>query len=110
MTARLRFHLDENVDPAVADGLRRRGVDVTTTFEVDLVQASDEKQLEYAESERRVIVTHDSDFLRMAGRVGHPGIAYSAQESRTVGQLIAALFLLWECLSSDDMRSHVEFL
>jgi branched-chain amino acid transport system permease protein len=33
MTDRIRFHLDENVDPAVADGLRRRAVDVTTTQE-----------------------------------------------------------------------------
>lgn len=25
----LRFHLDEHIDPAIADGLRRRGIDVT---------------------------------------------------------------------------------
>jgi predicted nuclease of predicted toxin-antitoxin system len=107
----LRFHLDENVDPAVADGLRRRGIDVTTTVEADLVRASDEKQLEYAISEGRVIVTHDADFLRIAERgESHPGIAYSPQESRSVGQIIASLFLMSECLSADDMRNHVEFV
>jgi hypothetical protein len=26
-----RFHLDECCDPAIADGLRRRQIDVTTT-------------------------------------------------------------------------------
>jgi predicted nuclease of predicted toxin-antitoxin system len=72
----LRFHLDENVDPAIAHGLRRRGIDVTTTLEVDLIRASDEKQLEYAIPEVRVIVTHDADFLRIAERGDdHPGIA-----------------------------------
>jgi Domain of unknown function (DUF5615) len=40
----IRFHLDENVDPAIGDGLRRRGADVTTTQGVGLTSASDEKQ------------------------------------------------------------------
>jgi hypothetical protein len=34
--SKIRFHLDENVDPVVAAGLRRYGVDVTTTAEVGL--------------------------------------------------------------------------
>jgi hypothetical protein len=42
MTVRIRFHLDENVDSAVADGLRRRGVDVTMPNDVGLIGASDE--------------------------------------------------------------------
>lgn len=32
----LRFHLDEHVDPAIAEGLRRYGIDVTTTVEAQL--------------------------------------------------------------------------
>lgn len=31
MTQKIRFHLDENVSNAIAEGLRRRGIDVTTT-------------------------------------------------------------------------------
>lgn len=48
MSRRIRFHLDENVNSAVADGLRRRGVDVTATSEAGLIAASDEVQLEFA--------------------------------------------------------------
>ncbi len=33
MTQKIRFHLDENVSNAIAEGLRRRGIDVTTTPE-----------------------------------------------------------------------------
>lgn len=36
MSERIRFHLDENVDPAIALGLRRYGVYVTTTSDVEL--------------------------------------------------------------------------
>ena len=34
MSQTIKFHLDENVNNAVADGLKRRGVDVTTTSQV----------------------------------------------------------------------------
>ncbi|MEM9538947.1 MAG: hypothetical protein AAGA60_05480 [Cyanobacteria bacterium P01_E01_bin.42] len=39
MSRTIRFHLDENVDNSIADGLRRRGIDVTTTPEVELISA-----------------------------------------------------------------------
>lgn len=111
MTERIRFHLDENVDPAIADGLRRRGVDVTTTQQADLMRASDEKQLEFAAAERRTIVTHDGDLLALA-KVGapHAGIAYCHAETRSIGQIIAGLMLIRDCLTPDDMNGHVEFL
>ena len=39
MSDRIKFHLDESVSNAVADGLRRRGIDVTITAEVNLIRA-----------------------------------------------------------------------
>jgi len=39
--------LDENVNGAIADGLRRRGLDVTTTPEEGLIGADDEEQLAF---------------------------------------------------------------
>jgi uncharacterized protein with PIN domain len=108
---RLRFHLDENIDPAVADGLRRRGVDVTTSQERGLLEAPDDRQLAFALSEGRVLVTHDDDFLARA-KVGvqHAGIAYCHPQSRSIGQIIAALLLIRDCLTADEMANHIEFL
>ena len=60
----IRFALDEHIAPAVAAGLRRRGVDVTTSQEVDLLGASDEQQLAHAAASRRVFVTQDEVFRR----------------------------------------------
>ena len=42
MPERIRFHLDEHVDPDVARALRRYGIDVTTTVEAGLCTQSDE--------------------------------------------------------------------
>lgn len=62
MTERVRFHLDEHVDPDIARALRRHGIDVTTTVEAGLRTESDVAQWEFVRREDRVIVTHDADF------------------------------------------------
>jgi hypothetical protein len=41
MAEKIKFHLDENVRNAVAQGLKRRGIDVTTTPEKSLVGVFD---------------------------------------------------------------------
>ena len=48
MANRIKFHLDENVSNAIALGLHRRGIDVTTTAEVKLIGASDQEQIAFA--------------------------------------------------------------
>lgn len=70
-----RFHLDESVHSDIADGLRQRGRDCTTSQEVGLLEASDEAQLAFALNDRRVIITRDSDFAVLhATGVRHAGI------------------------------------
>ena len=111
MSPTIRFHLDENVPSAVAEGLRRRGFDVTTTSQVGMLGASDEEQLEFAASESRVFVSCDANFLRLHDRgMPHAGIAYSPKGQRTIGELIHGLIMIAECLPPDEMRNHVEYL
>lgn len=57
MPETIRFHLDENISASVADGLKRRGIDVTTTVEVGLMAATDNEQLEFALNQVRVLFT-----------------------------------------------------
>lgn len=111
MTDQIRFHLDENVDPAIANGLRRRGVDTSTSHETGLLEASDEQQLAFALDQGRVLVTHDRDFLAMLKPgAEYAGIAYCHPELRSIGQIISGLMLIYDCLTPDAMRNHVEFL
>ena len=44
----IRYHLDEHVESAVAEGLRRRGIDVTTTVKAGLQGAEDPAHLAFA--------------------------------------------------------------
>ncbi len=108
---KIRFHLDENVNGAVANGLRLRGIDVTTTREAGLIGAADNKHLAYAESENRIVVTHDDDFLRLVGRnLSHPGIVYAHPRRCTIGRLVHGLVVLWRNQTQETMRGRVEFI
>jgi predicted nuclease of predicted toxin-antitoxin system len=106
----ITLHLDENVDHAVAHGLRLRGIDVTTSTDADLVGATDDEQLSYALRENRVIFTQDQDFLRhhQAG-TEHAGIVYSRQGARSIGEIVRFLQFMNDCLEPADMRGKVEF-
>jgi predicted nuclease of predicted toxin-antitoxin system len=104
------FHLDEHIDSAIAEGLRRRSIDVTTTAEEGLLGVSDEQQLEFAHQSRRILVTRDVDFLRMHDRqVPHAGIVFITSTSRTVRETLRFLCLLHESLDPADMIGQVEY-
>lgn len=111
MKAKIRFHIDESVSNAVAEGLRRRGIEVTTTSEKGLISASDQAQLTFTLNENRVIVTHDDDFIKLhCNGISHSGIVYCHQNQRSIGEIISYLVLMWEVLDSEEMRNQVEFV
>ena len=66
MAEPVRIYTDESVPVAVAEGLKRRGVDAWSAYEAGNVELTDEEQLAHACKEQAAIFTHDDDFLRLA--------------------------------------------
>lgn len=111
MPRTIRFHLDEHVAHAVADGLRRLSIDVTTSADAGLLGASDVDHLSYGLAQGRVIFTEDSDFLALAaGGAEHAGLAYCHQNTRSIGHIVTCLELIWALYEADEMKNHIEFL
>jgi predicted nuclease of predicted toxin-antitoxin system len=111
MARTIRFHLDENCDRAIAEGLRRRGIDVSTTAEAGLLSTTDEEQMAFAVSQNRVLFSQDRDFLRLhAAGAPHPGIAYCGKDTKSIGAIIQGLVLIWEVLEPEEIAGRVEFL
>ncbi len=108
--AKLLFYTNESVNIAVAKGLKRRGVKVTTARDTGNLGLSDEDQLKYARRKGFVIITHDDDFLSLAMDFEHKGIVFVHQQKYSIGDLIRNLKLLWDVFEQKDMKNHVEFL
>ena len=111
MPRTIPIHLDENGSKAIATGLRLHGIDVTTTPEVGLLGAIDEEQAAFARSTGRVIFTQDRDFLRIhAAGVAHAGIAYCEKDTRSIGEIIDGLVLIWDVYEPEDIAGRVEYI
>jgi predicted nuclease of predicted toxin-antitoxin system len=84
---------------------------VTTTPESGLLEAADEEQEAYALREGRVLFTQDEDFLSIhASGAAHSGIVYCKKDTRSIGEMIRGLVLIWEIYEPEEMVGRIEFL
>jgi hypothetical protein len=110
----LTGYADEHVKAAIVAGLRNRGMDVVTVQERGQRESADEILLESATSEGRLLLTNDTDFLRIhtewmsAGR-DHAGIVYWHQ-SRSIGQAIQSVIQYALLTPQDNARNMVKFV
>jgi len=96
---------------AVARGLRRAGLDVITTAEAGLLGTPDTVQLAHAYQSGRIMVTQDTDFLRLHyGGVPHNGIVYSPRDRRSIGYLIEMLVLMDATAEPEHMIGRLEHI
>ncbi len=111
MEAVIRLYLDENLSPRIAEQLHRRGVDAVSVHELGLTGHSDSNHLERAVALGYVLVTADTDFLKMArDNPEHRGIVFGPQEDLSIGDWVARLELISKVYTSEDMHGHIEFL
>ena len=77
----MKFYLDENLSPRVAQMLRERGIDAISAYEAGNAGLDDQSQLRYASAHDRVVVTADApDFIELdaaalASNTFHAGVA-----------------------------------
>ena len=109
--AEIRYHLDEHMDTAVAVGLRRRGIDVTTTAEAGLLRASDSEQISFATARQRVFVSRERGIAaEVPSGVSHSGIVIARSGRRNVGPTVLALAHLHRTWTAEQMVARIEYL
>lgn len=111
MAAVISLYLDENLTPKIAAQLRQKGIDIVTVHDLGLTGDADVNHLVRATEMGRVLVTADTDFLRLAAEgMEHAGIVFAVQEDTTIGDWVRALELICFVYTADDMKNHVEYL
>ena len=107
----VRFYLDENVNPAVAIQLQRRGIDAVTVRDLGFLGDSDTNHLRRASEMGFVLCTHDSDYVQLAlSGAEHAGIVFAQQATTGVGDWVRFLSLVHTVYEPEDMRNLIEYL
>ncbi len=112
MPLRISFYLDEHAPNALAQALRRRGIDVLTTAEAGMLGAKDREQLARAHAEGRVVYTRDEDYpILHALGVPHSGIVYLPQaKPAPLRAMIDGLELIHGIFAPEEMVGRLEYL
>lgn len=113
----LRLAADENFNADIVRGLLRRqpALNIVRAQDAGLSGASDEKLLDWAAREGRVLLTHDVTTitgyayqrlkvgLRMAG-------VFEVSPTVPVGQAIEDILLLAECSQASEWEGQIRYL
>lgn len=91
-------------------------MDVTSSRERDLLECSDEEQLNWASEHQRAIYTYNaadfcrlhSEFLRQGRH--HAGIIIGDQQTASIGEEIKRLIRIREARTAEEMKDALEFL
>ncbi|MGB3532860.1 MAG: DUF5615 family PIN-like protein [Microcoleaceae cyanobacterium] len=110
------LYLDEDATSnRLLESLRNNGVDVISTLEAEMLSQPDEKQLEWALVNRRVIYSFNvRDFYRLhtewlVQEKFHAGIVLGKQ-NYSIGDQMKGLLKLISMKSTEDLENQVEFL
>jgi len=104
------IYCDENVWMPVAEGLRRRGWEVTTAVEEGTLGYTDREHLRYARENDWLILTFDDDFLSLVEsdyEGEHSGVVYISQHGKDVGELVRRVDSALERVSTKDTSDEV---
>ncbi len=107
--------MDEQVEEAITDGLRRRGIDVLTVREDAREGSDDQVVLDRATELARVLFTRDRDFLKEAALrqqsgESFAGVIYAHQLHVSIGRCTQDLEILAGVYEPDEMTGRVEHL
>lgn len=62
----MKFYLDEDLSPKIAEILKKNGIDALSAHEAGMIEASDRQQLEFAAQGKRCLVTRNrDDFIKL---------------------------------------------
>lgn len=111
----LKYYMDEQVEKAITQGLRRLGIDVLRVQDDGHSSTDDEIILDRAAALGRVVVTRDRDFLaiaqaRQVNGTPFAGVVYASATTVSIGQCVNDLETIAGVYDPDDMLNKVEYL
>ena len=108
---KLRFYLDENMNPEIANQLVRHGIDALAARDAGMLKTNDLEQLRFATEHGRAICTEDADFAYQAMfNVEPAGIAFFPSRNRAIGYIVSSLRELHHTETTESIRNNLKYL
>ena len=113
----IRFLADEDIKHQIYSGVRRRlpELDIIRVQDVGLRTFRDERVLEFAAEENRILLTHDVSTMRapavarlMAGKP-MPGV-FEISQDLPIGRAVDEIVMNAECSRDDEWVGMIQFL
>jgi len=105
----MKFLADEHIDKAVIVALKNR-LDIIGLDEIGKRSLDDKKILEIAKTDNRIVITMDSDFLRLhAAGARHKGILFLTK-LLDVGDIIREIEKIAITYKSEDIENTVLYI
>jgi predicted nuclease of predicted toxin-antitoxin system len=110
----IEIYLDENVHALIAKIIRSHGFKATTTHDAGRKGASDAEQLEYANEQGFVILTHDrTDFEKLAAEYfvsgkNHCGIIIIADNPPQ--EIARRMLSILNDFTADEMKNQIIYI
>lgn len=113
----IRFLADADLDYAIVQGVRRRepSIDFKSANDAGLEGLPDDKVLEIAGREARVLVSHDKRTMpvHFAARVRlglrSPGVLLAVPRA-TVSEVVESLLIIWSSSQEDEWLDQIHYL
>jgi hypothetical protein len=108
------LYLDEDVSVLVAELIRARGFDVTTTLEAQNLGRTDREQLEYAIAHKQTLLTHNrADFEALAQSYfssarSHHGIIIAVRHPP--GEIVKRLLVVLNSITGDEIENQIRYI
>ncbi len=109
-----KLYLNEHISWHLAEQLRKYGFDVTSTFELRMIEQDDAEQLAFAASQGRAVVSINHKHFRplhdqyMAEGRDHWGIILSTEESVPI--LRRRLLRLLNSVTAEELKNQIRWL
>jgi Domain of unknown function (DUF5615) len=112
-----RFLADENFNNQIVRGVLRQSpdIDIVRVQDVDLSEVDDPTVLEWADQEKRIVLTHDVAtmttfaYQRIQAGLRMPGL-FEVSRRVPVGVAIEEIILIAECSLEGEWEGQVRFL
>lgn len=112
-----RFLTDEDVHAHIIASVRRLepSLDLLRVVDVGKSGAADEDVLEFAETENRLLVSHDAKTMKAAAEkriASGRGIAglFLAPKKKPIQQVAESIVFIWAASAAEEWRDQIVFL